>query len=581
MNINLKAKPFYLSDTQIKWVEDTLASMTDDDKLRHLFCLVAYNDDDEYCRYIASEVRPGGFMSRVMPARQCISTVEKMQRYSKIPMLVAANLEAGGNGMAKEGTLLGRPMQIAATGDAEFARRLGEVCGVEGSAVGATWSFAPIVDIDRNWRSPVTNVRTFGSDPDRIEKMGVAYVEEIQKHGIAACFKHFPGDGCDERDQHVAMSINSLSCEEWDATYGRIYQAGIDAGVKTVMIGHILQPAYTKHFYPDTPDSDMLPASLSRALVTDLLRGKLGFNGLVVTDSTAMAGLAVMRPREEIVPMTIAAGCDMFLFSKNLEEDLEFMRRGYENGVFGRERLDEAVTRILALKASLGLPEKKENGTLVPKIDDAEAVLGQKQFKDWGLECADRAITLVKEEKGLFPITPKRFPRVLFCSLENLGRSFGDFDSPTNPNYKFYCLLRDAGFEVTPFEAPKAVEGSMPSVDEMKSKYDLIVYSISKRASYQSTTRIRWESPLAANLPTLCHTIPTLFVSFEYPYYLPDIPHMRTYINCYADNTLTMQALVDKLTGKRPFLGTSPVDAFCGLWETRVQFGPSLHLEEK
>ena len=287
-----------------------------------------------------------------------------------------------------------------------------------------------------------------------------------------------------------------------------------------------------------------------------------------------------MLPREQIVPMTIAAGCDMFLFSKNLEEDLEFMSRGYENGVFDRDRLDEAVTRILALKASLGLPEKKANGTLVPDAEKAKVVLGQQKFKDWGLECADRAITLVKQEKGIFPITPKRFPRVLFCSLENLGRSFGAFDSPQNPNYKFYCMLRDAGFEVIPFEAPTGMEGSMPSVDEMKSKYDLIIYSISKRANYQSTTRIRWESPLAANLPTLCHTIPTVFVSFEYPYYLPDIPHMRTYINCYADNRLTMQALIAKLMGKSEFVGVSPVDAFCGKWETRVQFGPSLNLEQ-
>ena len=137
MSIDLRAKPFYLNDAQIKWVEDTLASMSEDDKLRHLFCLVTYHDDDEYCRYIAQDVRPGGFMSRPMSAEQCVSAVEKMQRYSRIPMLVSANLEAGGNGMVKEGTNFAKPMQIGATADPEFARRLGEVCGREGSAVGA------------------------------------------------------------------------------------------------------------------------------------------------------------------------------------------------------------------------------------------------------------------------------------------------------------------------------------------------------------------------------------------------------------------------------------------------------------
>lgn len=578
MNINLQENPFYLNEKQIAWVNSTLAGMSDDDKIRHLFCLVAYDDDEEACRYMAEKIRPGGFMSRIMTAEKCISTVKKMQSYSKIPLLVAANLEAGGNGMAKEGTLLGRPMQIAATNDVENARRLGEVCGVEGSAVGANWAFAPIVDIDYNWRSSITNIRTFGRDPERVRAFGTAYVKEIQKHGVAGCFKHFPGDGCDERDQHVAISINSLSCEEWDNTYGMIYKAGIDAGVKTMMIGHILQPAYTKHFAPDTKDSEMLPASMNRALVTDLLRKKLGFNGLVVTDSTAMAGLAALMPREMIVPMTIAAGCDMFLFTKNLEEDLEFMRRGYENGVFDKNRLDEAVTRILALKASLGLPEKRENGTLIPKLEDAQKVLGQEKFKAWGRECSDRAITLVKKEEGILPFTPKRFPRILFCPLYNLGRPL-KFDE-SNPLYRFYTMLGEAGFDVTVFQSKKALEGAMPSVDEMRSKYDAIVYAVTKRANYQVTTRVAWEEPLAANLPTLCHTIPTMFISFEYPYYLFDVPHVRTYINCYADNRLTMQPLMDKLLGKSEFVGVSPVDAFCGKWETHVAFGPSLHLED-
>ena len=109
-------------------------------------------------------------MSRTMSAEMCISATEKMQKYSKIPMLVAANFEAGGNGMIVGGTVLGRPMEVAATGDIEQARRLGEVCGAEGASVGANWSFAPIIDIDYNFRNPITNTRTFGSDPDTVDR---------------------------------------------------------------------------------------------------------------------------------------------------------------------------------------------------------------------------------------------------------------------------------------------------------------------------------------------------------------------------------------------------------------------------
>ena len=222
MSIDLRGNPFFLNNDQISWVKDTLSSMTTEEKIHHLFCLVLYNDDEETCRYLGEKIRPGGFMNRVMPAAQCASAVARMQGYSRIPLLVAANLEAGGNGIVKEGTTLGKPMQIAATADPEYARRLGEICGVEGSLVGANWAFAPIIDIDYNWRNPITNVRTFGSDVENVRTMGRAYVEEIQKHGVAATIKHFPGDGCDERDQHVSMSVNSLSCEDWDASYGRV-----------------------------------------------------------------------------------------------------------------------------------------------------------------------------------------------------------------------------------------------------------------------------------------------------------------------------------------------------------------------
>lgn len=565
MGIDLKGKPFYLDDEGIAWVSETLDSMSEDDKLRHLFCLVLYNDSEEYCNYLAKEIRPGGFMNRIMSAEECINAVNRMQGCSKIPMLVAANLESGGSGIIKEGTNMGCEMQIAATDDVTFAARLGTVCGKEGSAVGANWSFAPIIDIDYNWRNPITNLRTFGSDPERVKSMGVAYVEALQSEGVAAAIKHFPGDGCDERDQHVSVSVNSLSCEEWDNTYGKAYSACIEAGAKTVMVGHIMQPAYTRHFSPETKDEDMLPASISKELVSGLLRGKLGFNGLVVTDSTAMAGLATYIPRKKLVPLTIAAGCDMFLFAKNLEEDIEFMKQGFEEGVFTAERLDEAVTRILALKASLGLHKK----ALAPDLATAKQSIGLPEYRSWAKECAKKAITLVKEEKGVFPITPERFKRILFCPLDPNTNS-----APDNTSLgRFKKALEKEGFEVTVFEPQQVTEGSLASVSEMVQRYDLIIYAAVIYGSYQPVLRLHWSSPQGANIPTLCHTIPTVFISLQNPYHLVDVPHVRTYINCYSNTMFTIESLIDKLTGRDTFDGVSPVDAFCGKWDARVSFG--------
>ena len=159
------------------------------------------------------------------------------------------------------------------------------------------------------------------------------YKRQVQKYKLAASIKHFPGDGRDERDQHLVTSINDFSCEEWDQTYGAAYQACIDAGALTVMVGHIMQPAYIRHFNPEIKDEDMMPATLSPELLQDLLRGKLGFNGLICTDATSMAGFTIPMSREKAVPLSIASGADMFLFTKNLAEDFEFMCKGVEEGV--------------------------------------------------------------------------------------------------------------------------------------------------------------------------------------------------------------------------------------------------------
>lgn len=565
MSVNLKATPFCLDDEGILWVNTTLNSMSTEDKIRHLFCLVLYDDSEEYCDYLAKTIRPGGFMNRVMPIDQCINAINRMQSKSKIPMLVAANLEAGGSGIIREGTDLGNQMQVSATNDVQFAEKLGTICGREGSAVGANWSFAPIIDIDYNWRNPITNVRTYGSDPEKVKNFGVKYVETIQKYGIAAAIKHFPGDGCDERDQHVSISVNSLSCEEWDNTYGAAYSAAIKAGAKTVMVGHIMQPAYTRYFSPDKKDEDMLPASMSKELVTNLLREKLGFNGVVVTDSTAMAGLATNLPRKTLVPLTIQAGCDMFLFTKNLEEDIRFMEEGFNEGVFTAERLDEAVTRILALKASLGLHKNKTT----PDINKAKALIGTTEHRSWATECAKKSITLVKEEKGVFPITPERFKRVLFCPLDGGNNTAND----NSANGRFRLALEKEGFDVTVFEPKIVTEGAQASVEEMKEKYDIIIYSASVMVSYQPVGRLHWTQPQGANIPTLCHTIPTVFVSLFNPYHLADVPHVRTYINCYNGSSAVIEALINKLAGRDTFSGKSPVDAFCGKWDARVSFG--------
>lgn len=566
--IDLKAKPFFLNDDDIKWVEETIGSMTQEEKIGQLFCLIAYDSNEEKLGEILDKYNPGGLMYRPLKGKEVLKGVKYLQENSKIPMLISANLERGGNGIASDGTSFGSNMQVGATRDPEMAKKLGVVCGREGAAVGANWAFAPVVDIDYNFRNPITNTRTFGSDPEIVLKMGSEYVKAVQAQGVAASIKHFPGDGVDERDQHLVTSVNSLSVEDWNKTYGKIYKTLIDEGAMTVMTGHITQPAWIKKINPDIKDEDILPGSLSGELMQNLLRGELGFNGLVVSDATTMIGMMVPMPREKSVPLCIANGADMFLFTRNSDEDYEYMRKGVETGVITPQRLDEAITRILATKAALRLHEKKAKGTLVPD-ESALNVLGCEEHRNWARECADKSITLVKNNEGILPISPEKYPRVL---LYILGDDAGYFDYATTGKTKMFLdNMKKEGFNVTIYEPSQTTEGAIEPTTDITDKYDLVIYlAVLATKSNQTVVRIEWAQPMGRNAPMFINAIPTIFISTENPYHLIDVPRIKTFINTYNSSDDVMDALVDKLMGRSEFLGYNPVDPFCGMWDTKL-----------
>jgi beta-N-acetylhexosaminidase len=571
MSSRLQRAPFLLSEADVDWVETTLAGMSVDDKIGQVFCLVSYGADEKALRHMAETLKVGGVMCRRGPVGDVISSANLLQDHSEVPMLLAANLEAGGDGVTTDGTRVGSPMTIAATGDVEMAHKLGIVCGREGAAVGLNWAFAPIADIDFNFRNPITNTRTFGADPQVVADMSVACLRGLQENGVAATVKHFPGDGVDERDQHLVTAVNTLSCDEWDDTYGRVYRACIDAGTLAVMVGHIALPQYSRRLCPGIRDEDILPATLAYEITTTLLRERLGFGGLVVSDATPMAGMAIPMGRPKAVPQTIAAGCDVFLFSRNLTEDLGYMKDGLANGLLTEERLTDAVRNVLALKAALSLHKKKAAGTLVPSLEAAKRALGTKEHLSWAVECADRGITLVKEEKGVLPLSPSKTKRVLLYGLEGFGEFLDGTASESSNAERFKSLLEREGFAVDMFVAPKGMEGAMRSYADWVASYDLMVYvaSLGTRSN-QTTVRIDWAPPMGSNVPIYMNAIPTIFISLENPYHLLDVPRVRTYLNTYGSSDTVLEILVEKLMGRSAFKGVSPVDPFCGKWDARL-----------
>ena len=563
---SLKEKPFSLSEADIAWVKKTYADLDEEEKIGQLFCLIAYSSEEGYLDFLARKLKVGGIMCRVMPTEEVIKTVTLLQEKSKIPMLIAANLEAGGNGCSISGTRIGCEMAISASKDLDLGDALGEVSGKEGNALGLNWSFAPISDIDFNFRNPITNTRTFGANPEQVKDLSVRYIKHCQAHDVAATFKHFPGDGVDERDQHLCTTVNSLSCEQWDMTYGKIYRACIEAGAKACMVGHICLPSYAKKINPKIADEDILPASLNYDLCTTLLREKLGFNGLIISDSTTMAGVNGALPREKLVPQVIAAGCDMFLFTRNLEEDFSYMKEGVKNGTISPQRLEEAVIRILGFKASLHLHTKNN----IPSLEEANRVLSDPDSKKLARICAEKSITLVKNKQDVFPISPDRYPRILFYPTESGAGQMG-YGIDTGANASLVKKLEAKGFKVTVFKPKEGFEGMMMSAHEITDNYDLILYSANMATkSNQTTVRIEWAQPMGANVPAYIHSVPTVFVSLENPYHLLDVPRVKTYINTYGSSDVILDCLIEKLMGKQPFEGESPVDAFCGKWDTHL-----------
>lgn len=565
--IDLKVNPFFLSDEDIVWVRDTLDSMTDDEKIGQLFCLIHRKEDDWQEEADAVlKYRPAGTQFRPLKSTAARDVSEYYQANSKIPMFIAANLERGGSGIVTDGTNYACNMQVAATEDKEMAHRQGVICGKEANAVGCNWAFAPCVDIDYNFRNPITNTRTYGSDPELVAKMGTEYVKAVQDLGVAASIKHFPGDGRDERDQHLVTTVNDMSCDEWDKTYGKIYQTCIEAGALTVMPGHIAHPEYSRKLRPGIRDDEILPATLSSELLNDLLREQLGFNGLIVSDATTMVGMQTAMSREKAVPRIIAAGCDLFLFARNLEEDYGYMKKGIETGEISQERLNEALTRILATKAALGLHKKQEKNTLVPP-ESGLSVIGCDEHRQWTRECANKAVTLIKHDRNL-PMNPATENRVLMYVLGDEGTLL---NGTSGKNKYFKRRLEDEGFTVDVFEPSSGMELLTRRYDEMVRSYDKIIYfcAVSTRSN-QTTTRIEWAPPLGANCPIYVPEIPTFFISMENPYHLLDVPRVRNYINAYTNSEENVDAVIDKLLGRSDFHGKSPVDAFCGRWDTHL-----------
>ena len=590
--VDLRAKPYLLNDEDIAWVENTIASMTDEEKVGQLFWQLTAGNSEEYLQDLMQTYHLGGCRYNGMPGQMVLNQNRILQKYAKVPVFIACNPEQGGNGVCPDGTFVSDQIKIGATRKPEYAQAMGRISGAQIKATGCNMAFAPVVDITYNWECEEVLSRAYGNDPKMVADMGKAFMDGLHEtEGVYCCAKHFPGNGQDYRDAHMSNNVNHFGHDDWMASYGHVYKTLIDNGLDAIMGGHILMPEYMQEINPDITPDTIMPGTLCKEIMTDLLRGELGFNGMVVTDASHMVGMTNRMKRKDMLPAAINAGCDMFLFFNDPEEDFATMLNAYETGIISEERMVEALTRILGLKAAKGM-HKIGKEALCGTDEELVAALQNPEFKAVAPAISKDALTLVKyKDEGILPLSPEKTKRVMIVNVKGpdspmaklAAIAMGGGAGKKSPVEKFCDKLNEKGFEAFIYESPldkmmKEVAAGKPfnlnlyfagknAISEFVSGMDLVITFFDVANGHP----VFGMSKGGGEIPWYVHEIPVVGISVNKPTMLADAPMLRTYINTYDSNDDTLDALVDALLeGPDAFKGTDPIDSYCGMYDTHM-----------
>jgi beta-N-acetylhexosaminidase len=400
------------------------------------------------------------------------------------------------------------------------------------------WCLTPVVDLNYHYDNPVTNIRALGDKPDRVSALGTALIQALQAHGVAATAKHFPGDGMDNRDQHLVTTVNSLPFDQWQETYGHVWRSVIAAGVWTIMPGHISLPAYQG--YIQHPE-EAPPATISRPLLEELLRQELGFEGLIVSDATGMMGFASRLPPAERAVAAINAGIDLYL-GANAHVDYPALTAAVQEGRVAEERVQEAARRVLSLKARLQLVEQPLGPAPTAAESDAFAQAAQAM--------ADKSITLVRNH-GQHPLGPGAGAKILTVTVMPVNTMIPHADLTV-----FDEELRRRGFHVEHLLNPRS--------DELRAQaqaHDAVFINVyvapmmnlgTVRVTVGSFGHWGWRS-LFTEHPRV------LYTSFGNPYLAYELPHVPNLVVTYGGGETAQRAAVKVWLGEIAPQGTLPI----------------------
>ncbi|AVH58623.1 MULTISPECIES: glycoside hydrolase family 3 protein [Streptomyces] len=452
-----------------------------------------------------------------------------------LPVLVSTDQEHGIVArVGKPATLFPGAMAIGAGGSRSDARTLGRIAGAELRAIGIRQDYSPVADVNVNPANPVIGVRSFGADPDAVAGLVAAEVKGYQGSGVAATAKHFPGHGDTAVDSHYGFPVITHSRELWSELDATPFRAAIRAGIDSIMTAHIMVPALD-------PAGD--PATLSRPILTGILREELGYDGVVVTDSLGMEGVRTKYGDDRVPVLALKAGVDQLLNPPSLDIAWNAVLNAVRGGELTEARLDESILRVLRLKSKLGLltdPYVTDDG-----VDRAVGTPAHLRAAD---RIAEGTTTLLVNKEGLLPLSRRRTPKLLVVGADPASPSLSD--GP--PTTVLAAALTELGFTATALST-----GITPSAATIAKAVaaaedaDAVVvgtYNVSATSSQKTLV----EQLVATGVPVVA-------IAIRNPYDVARFPGVGAYVASYSWTDVELRAAARVIAGRVNPRGTLPV----------------------
>ena len=537
-----------LDQTGRDWVDKTLSAMSAEEKIGQLIIpsFSARNARLGSKSLLAMlgeirKLRPGGIHLSSGNLQNIIPILNRLQKESPIPLLICADLE-GGTGFRFSGaTRIPRAMAIGATGDTDSAYQAGVLTALEARPLGIHVNFYPVADVNNNPLNPIINIRSFGENPQEVQKMVCSYLRGLQENGMAAVVKHFPGHGDTSTDSHLDLPVIDVPLERLRQVELPPFQAAVKEGVIGVMAGHLAVPALE-------PEK-RLPATLSSKILTVLLRQEMGFTGLIFTDAMSMSGFTDLSLPHEAIVHAILAGADMLLAPQNFSAASQALRLAVRQGRIAPERLDASVRRILETKARLGL-----NRYQPANPSFAGTLLLNQDHKVQAQQIMENAVTLVRDDRQAIPLRLARSKKIFHLRLLDTmnwkpkpGTLFADELKKRHPN----TITLELGKQSPALTRTR--------IEQAWKRCDAVVIGIFVRVtSGKGTVDL---SPQQTELlkKIAAGSKPLILVVFGSPYLLVSLPDLPSYIATFEYCPDAEKAAIKAIFGEIPFRGRLPV----------------------